>query len=230
MRTFQAPTVVYRVGRAGSSLDLAPWTLAPFDGRFDDPEQEYRVRYVGVSRRGAFIERLAKYRPDLDAIAAINDVQADAPALVPNLDAGWLDANEIASAAVDVPLDNGIVDLSSGDGMALAYPAIEAAKRRTGRTLHDYDAAVLLSATPREFTQSISRYLFENGFAGIAYRSRFALEELCVAFFEGRHALHKQSVAAIAPDDVDLSAALRLHHVAFVRRQRSVERLPRLDS
>jgi hypothetical protein len=215
MKTFLAPPVVYRVGRAGSSLELAPWTLAPFSGRFDDPAQEYRVRYVGISRRGALIERLAKYRPDLDAIAAINEVESDSPPLVPNLPLAWLDDNEIATAAVDVPLDNGIVDLTSGEGMALAHAAIEVARRRTGRALADYDASVLMSATPREFTQAISRYIFEAGFAGVAYLSRFAPEEICLALFEDRHSLHDASVAAIASGDVDLADALGLHHLAF---------------
>ncbi len=215
MKTFPAPPVVYRVGRAGSSLELAPWTLAPFTGRFDDPAQEYRVRYVGISRRGALIERLAKYRPDLNAIAAINEVESDSPPLVPSVPLEWLDENEMATAAVDVPLDNGIVDLTTGEGMARAHAAIEAARRRTGRALSDYDASVLMSATPREFTQAISRYLFENGFAGVAYLSRFAPEEVCLALFEDRHSLHDATVATIANDDVDLANAFGLHHLAF---------------
>jgi hypothetical protein len=215
MKTFSAPSQIYRVGRARSSLELAPWTLAPFNGRFDDPEQEYRVRYVGISRRGALIERLAKYRPDLDAITAINEVDSDSPPLVPSIPLEWLDENEMATAAIDVPHDIGIVDLTTGEGISRAHAAIEAARRRTGRALSDYDASVLMSATPREFTQAISRYLFENGFAGVAYLSRFAPEEVCLALFEDRHSLHDPAVETITNGDVDLADALSLHHLAF---------------
>jgi hypothetical protein len=72
-----------------------------------------------------------------------------------------------------------------------------------------------MSAAPREFTQAISRYLFESGYSGVAYRSRFAPEEVCLALFEGRHSLHDETVTMIDHDDADLRAALGLHHLAF---------------
>ena len=215
MKGYPSPTRVYRVGRAGAPWDLADWKYGPFNGRFDDPDAAYRVRYVALTRVGAFIERLAKNRPDLDALATMAEIAATTPVAVPTLPREWLDENEVGTAEIDVPHDNGLVDLATGEGMAAAHLAIDAACRRAGYILKDYDASVLLSGTPRAFTQAISRYVFDSGFAGIVYRSRYAPDELCVALFEGRHRLTSTDVTTIVVDDPDLARGCAIHHLAF---------------
>lgn len=215
MKPYPSPSRVYRVGRAGTPWDLADWKYGPFNGRFDDPDAEYRVRYVALTRVGAFVERLAKNRPDLDALATMARISATAPVAVPTLPRDWLNENEAGAAEIDVPLDNGLIDLATGEGMAAAHPAIDAARRRAGYVLKDYDASVLLSGTPRAFTQAISRYVFDAGFAGIVYRSRYAPDELCVALFEGRHQLTSSDATRIAIADPDLTRACTIHHLAF---------------
>ena len=39
----------------------------------------------------------------------------------------------------------------------------------------------------RDLTQRITRWAYEHGFAGVAYRSRFADDLDCWAIFEGNH-------------------------------------------
>ena len=207
MKIYATPDWVFRVARADGPWELAPWLYAPFDGRWDDPEQQYRVRYAGVGRFGAFVERLIRYRPSLDTLAAIAAQEnGEAPDIMPGLPPDWFTENAIGAAAIDVPNDNGIVDLVTGDGMAAAYAAVEAARRRAAFALHDYDASTLLSGTPRRFTQALSRIIYDMGFAGIAYRSRFAPEEVCIALFESRHVLVQEEASTIAIDDEDLRA------------------------
>jgi hypothetical protein len=78
----------------------------------------YRVRYVALTRVGTFIEGLAKNRPDLDALATMAEITATTPVAMPTLPREWLDENEVASAEIDVPHDNGLVDIATGEGMA----------------------------------------------------------------------------------------------------------------
>lgn len=47
---------MYRVGRAGTPWDLADWKYGPFNGRFDDPDAAYRVRYVALTRASVPVE------------------------------------------------------------------------------------------------------------------------------------------------------------------------------
>ena len=55
---------------------------------------------------------------------------------------------------------------------------------RLGMTDFDVSGA---RGPSRELTQQIARWAFERGFAGIAYRSRFADALDCWAIFEGDH-------------------------------------------
>lgn len=215
MKIYTTPERVFRVGHTADPWALAPWKYGPFEGRFDDPDAEYRVRYAGLSSFGAFVERISRHRTDLDVLAELNAVEhASLAVILPSLPPRWLEENASGSATLDVPHDNGLIDLITSDGIAAAYPAVEHARRRAAFVLRDYDASTLLSGTPRRFTQAISRYVYDNGFAGIAYRSRFAPEELCVALFESRHALVSETSAPIAADDADLLRACDVHHIA----------------
>jgi hypothetical protein len=42
-----------------------------FGNRYDDPEASYRVLYASSHRVGAFVETLARFRPELEALAEL---------------------------------------------------------------------------------------------------------------------------------------------------------------
>lgn len=55
---------VYRVSRIPRPWSFTPWRYSEggtFDGRWDDPEGEFRVLYVAASAFGAFVEVLANF-------------------------------------------------------------------------------------------------------------------------------------------------------------------------
>ena len=76
---------VFRVGRAPRPWSFTPWRYAEkgvFQGRWDDPEGEYRILYVSASAFGALVEVLADFRPDPALIAALEGLAAGRGACV----------------------------------------------------------------------------------------------------------------------------------------------------
>ena len=73
---------LYRVARAPDAWAWPPWEYAGEDGtfgnRYDGPRGEYRVLYATSQRVGAFIETLARYRPDPALIIAYEHITVDA--------------------------------------------------------------------------------------------------------------------------------------------------------
>lgn len=217
MRSFLAPGLCYRVGRRDHLVTLPPWSLGPFNGRWDDPEREYRVRYVGLSPFAAFVERISQYRPDLDLLTGMNCVTGLPTESVENfarLPQSWLSSNALLTTRVRLSEGCDLLDVATAEGMAEAYPAIQAASRAVSAGLTDYDASHLLSATGRAFTQALSRYAYDAGFAGIVYLSRFAPEEMCAALFEQRHEIVEPEIAPVDGSHPDFARALALHHLS----------------
>lgn len=48
-----------------------------FGNRYDDPEASYRVLYASSQRIGAFLETLARFTPDLEVLAEVEQVDGD---------------------------------------------------------------------------------------------------------------------------------------------------------
>lgn len=205
------PQPVNRVGYFENPWSLADWKYGPFDGRWDDPRGTYRVRYVAFGRFGAFVERTVRYRSSLAVLESLNTSAGSVP--VPGLPNDWFQTNTVGTAIVDYPSDNGLIDFATAEGIAAAHAAIAAASRASGHRLTDYDASTLLGANPRRFTQELSRYVYDAGFAGVVYRSRFAPDEFCAALFEGRHDVRDDCAVPIERDDADLLRACDLHHI-----------------
>jgi RES domain len=224
--TYPLPsTRIYRIGRIrnddGSAVDpwaLPDWRYAPFSGRFADPETDaqFRIRYAALKPYGAYVEALQKYRPDLAVLSAMAAVAcATDPLPAVGIPTDFFANNVLVSADLVIPHDQGIFDLVTGEGMARAHGAIAAASRASGTALRDYDASTLLSATTRKFTQALSRVVFEyNMFNGIAYRSRFDPDAICIALFEGAHDFENACHDTIERKSADFRAACAVHHLA----------------
>lgn len=203
---------LYRLGRYPDPWAWPDWSYSAPDGtfgnRYDDPDGSYRVLYASSERAGAFVETLARFRPDLELLAELEQIQGEEepPPAVPRT---WLDGRLIGEATVE----GRFVDV--GDSASLVTLRTVLAASAIHHGLDEIDAATIRLRAPRAFTQQVSRYVYEQGaFTGIHYRSRLGDDILNWAIFEaapdGQIPLVTTASAAIQTDDPDLRAALEL--------------------
>src|SRR5262249_21312694 len=94
---------LYRLGRRPNPSAWPARSYAARDGtfgnRYDDPAGSYRVLYACSQRAGAFLETLARFRPDLEVLAELEGIEGDAepPPAVPR---AWLERRLIGEAIV----------------------------------------------------------------------------------------------------------------------------------
>lgn len=209
---------VYRLGRSPDPWAWPDWSYASTDGtfgnRWDDPAGSYRVLYGCSQRAGAFVETLSRFRPDLEVIAALADIEGEEDDLpqgvVPQR---WLEGRLIGEAIVH----GRFADV--GDARSLATLRRGLASRAIHYGLSDLDAAVIRLTAPRAFTQEVSRFVYEwrdaeGAFAGIRYRSRLGDQFLNWAIFEppseAASPVGEPASKTIESDDPDLAEALLL--------------------
>jgi hypothetical protein len=207
---------LYRLGRYPDPWAWPDWSYAAADGtfgnRYDDPEASYRVLYASSQRVGAFLETLARFRPDLEVLAELDRIEGEdePPAVVPR---SWLDTRLLGEARVE----GRFVDVGDTTSLATLRTALAASAIRHG--LDEIDAATIRLRAPRAFTQQVSRFVYEQrddrgAFAGIRYRSRLGDDVINWALFEPAPDAGSPFVsttdAAIEADDPNLQAALGL--------------------
>lgn len=209
---------IYRLGRDPDPWAWPDWSNAGPDGtfgnRWDDPASSYRVLYASSQRLGAFVETLARLRPDLEVVAALGEIDGEEEDMrVGALPRRWLYGRRIGDAAAQ----GRFADI--GDGSSLATLRRELASRAIHYGLAEIDAATIRLSAPRGFTQEVSRFVYEwrddgGAFAGIRYRSRLGDEFVNWAIFEPapgvESPLADTSSFEIEPDDPDFAEALRL--------------------
>jgi hypothetical protein len=205
---------LYRIARRPDPWAWPPWSYAGDDGtfgnRYDDPLGRYRVLYASGGRRGAYIETLARFRPDPAVVAALERIAGDesgppAPELVPR---EWSSTRCLGVAAHR----GAFCDIGHSDSLAHLRTAL--AHRLLHYGLEDLDAGDVRRRAPRALTQELSRYVFEHGsdehgrpLAGIRYASRLGDDLENWAIFEGFDPTD-QRVEEISADDPELRAAL----------------------
>jgi hypothetical protein len=213
LRVAEPPGLLYRLGRPPDAWTLPPWEYAgpdgTFDNRYDDPQGQYRVLYASTERYGAFVETLARFRPDLALVAELEQITGsdhDAPTspagLVPR---EWLANRCLGVASVTHAR---FADVAHSDSIAHLRQAL--APRLVPYGLDDFDGGDLRSRAPRRLTQEISRHVYDQGFAGLRYPSRLGDDIVNWALFEPpplqRVVTRAQRLRA---DDPDLRAALK---------------------
>jgi RES domain len=190
---------VHRLARRPDVWSWPDWAYAGNDGtfgnRWDDPRGEYRVLYASTERVGAFVETLARFRPDpalVAALDAIDDEEELAPGVVP---AEWLNDRAVGEATL-------LGEFARvGATRSLVY--------LRGRLAQDLDAAAIRQHVPRRTTQAIGRVVFDcGGFAGVQYESRLGDDIHNWAVFEPADV--SGSSEPLAEDDPDLALALAL--------------------
>jgi hypothetical protein len=78
----------------------------------------------------------------------------------------------------------------------------------------DFDASVLQRSGPRRLTQHVSRFVYQQGFDGIRYLSKYGHDIENWALFEPAE-LTDQSDDEIRQDDPDLLEALRMFKLSL---------------
>lgn len=215
---------VHRLGRAGSVWAWRDWAYAGEDGtfgnRFDDAAGTFRVHYASSQRLGAFLETLARFRPDPHVIAA-TIAESEEDASYPSTAAGLVSERWIADRAIsEATLAGDFVDI--GHSTTLAYLRAVMAARLLHFDLDDVDAAAIRLHAPRAFTQEISSHLYNladaggsRRFDGIAYRSRLGDDLENWAIWEPADSLTPAAEHPIDPADPDLTQALALFGLEF---------------
>ncbi|GAC1356223.1 MAG: hypothetical protein NVSMB4_17040 [Acidimicrobiales bacterium] len=225
LATTHTDTVAYRVGYAPDPWTWTPWEFAPFNGRWDDADDLYRVLYAGDSPIACLLEVLAQFRPDPglpaeDAAIEGDPDDDDFPAApLGTLDRSWLDRRRLGTAR----MAGTFVVISHSETIAELRRRFLPLARRL--SLPDVDAAALRLHSPREFTHRISAYVYGaalegGGHAdGIAFESRhgddlrlWAIYERSADFGLARsHLLRDFSTHELDEHNPSLEEALRLH-------------------
>jgi hypothetical protein len=172
----------------GRNPDPFAWTDWQFvgTGRFDDPRRpsQFRVLYAAEERLAAFVETLQKWRPSMEALAALgvipvprDDVLEETIGMIPS---DWHLKRSIGTLLL-LPNQRWL-DLREHETRETLRVRLASTLRRLGA--EDFDLSDALGRN-RRLTQTIARFAFEDGFQGIAYKSRFDVNFTCWAIFEG---------------------------------------------
>lgn len=156
--------MLYRVGRCPDPLAWPPWEHVG-SGRFDDPASEFRVLYATVQRRTAFLEILARFRPSLDVLAALQAVEnTNEPIPTPRVPADWYHARAVGR--LRLATRQRCLDLRSFETReALRH---ELAQMVLDLGLEDLDLSGVVGPK-RQLTQAIARWVYDYGYAGLVY-------------------------------------------------------------
>jgi hypothetical protein len=179
----QAPNALFRIGRQPDPWQPPDWSRASPDGtfgnRFDDPQGNYRVLYAASQELSCYVEPLARFRLDLALLAELKEIEGDDDFFplgeVPN---EWCEGRLLGTASAN----GDYADIYASDWVAFLRANLASECLRLG--VSDLDAAVLQNYSPRRITQLASLRIYERGFSGIYYRSRFGHDLENWALFE----------------------------------------------
>jgi len=223
--TEQAPDIVFRIARRP---DVWVWPELKYcgGGRWDDPEHRYRVLYASCSAFGAYLEKLAQFRPDLEVVAALSAVRSNdrtAPKTTPagHLPAEWRQIFILGKGVTD-GVDRPLVAVGRARSLSTIRAAMAAVAERL--EIGEIDAGVIrLDHSPRfvELTQAISRFVYKlkarsaARFSGIYYLSQHADDVANCAFFERDSVMPVTHLERtdIEADDEDFIRACELHGI-----------------
>ena len=207
------PTIaVYRIGRRPDPWQYPDWSRAnpdrTFGNRFDDPNGEYRVLYASSVRLGCFLETLARYRPDMALYAELQEIAGEndfiPPGIVPR---EWFQLRVMGLANAH----GRFADIGASDWLATLRRKLAALLIQLG--IPDFDTSVLQRSGPRHLTQHVSALVYDEGFDGLRYLSKYGHDIENWALFEPAN-LTNAAARDIQADDPDLLRAFEILHVA----------------
>ena len=199
---------IFRIARWPDPLAFPP---REFNGneRFDDPLGIFRVLYVGT-RLACFVEWVAPFRLPLALLAQARAVANTAePLPQPRVVPGRRRQRCIGRLRL-APRQRWL-DLRRPETAEALRAEFAPLLEHLG--LPDLDVSGM-RGPGRVLTQAIARWANEDGYQGLAYRSRFRDDLDCWALFEGAAFERVGPPEPIAPDDPDLRAAAALFGLA----------------
>lgn len=178
------PDLLYRIGRWPAPCDLPPWDAVGLQ-RFDDPAGRFRVLYAAEDRRACFIETLATFRPplqvDLDPLRpAWGGRRPPLPGRIP---ADWHRRRAVCRLRPNFSAGQQFLDARAPPTLVILRDVFAGLLIDLG--LGDLDTSGVRGPS-RRLTQAIGAWAFDQGYAGIAHKSRFDDTYSCWALFEGR--------------------------------------------
>jgi hypothetical protein len=181
--TISPPTVLYRVARKATPLDLPPRYLMG-NNRFDDPERCFGTTYAAEHPLTCMVEVMARFRTSLSALRGLasihpRDVRLSGYATIGRVDRQWLDNRVVVAFAVDQV--HPFLDLDHPQTLQLLRGELAALADDLG--IHDIDLSSV-SGPHRQFTKAIARWAYEHGYGGLVYTSRFGILPSCWAVFD----------------------------------------------
>jgi hypothetical protein len=179
----QLPNPIFRIGRRPDPWQPPDWSRANPDGtfgnRFDDPQGHYRVLCASSQELSCYVETLARFRLDLALMAELKEIEGDDDffplGAVPN---DWCDRRLLGAALAS----GECADVYASGWVSFLRGNLSSECVRLGLT--DLDAGVLQNYSPRRITQLASLRIYEHGFSGVYYRSRFGHDLENWALFE----------------------------------------------
>ena len=229
LEVVRPPSCLFRVSRRPDPWTWPDWAHVSddrtFGNRWDDPRGIYRVVYAASQRQGAFLEVLARFRPDPAVVAGLERITGEADAIAPGrVPASWLRKRVMGEASVFGTFAH------VGRSRSLAHLRRLMTARLVHYGLSDLDAGTIRLSAPRRLTQEISRCVFEMtevgsvepSYHGICYLSRLGDELENWAIFEvsepsgGEPRIEPGAVSELSPEDSDFQAALRVHGLTLV--------------
>jgi hypothetical protein len=220
---------LHRVARRPDAWAWPDWAYAGPDGtfgnRYDDPRGEYRVLYASSDRLGAFVEVLARFRPEPAVLRELDQIELEPDERDDGPHPGQLPRSWLVGRVVGTALAVGRF-AAVGAARSLAYLRDRLADRALHHGVDELDAAAMRAHAPRAFTQEVSRLVFEctevggePQFDGIAYRSRLGDELENWAIFEppsGEARIRDAHSELVDSEDGALAAALELLGIELV--------------
>ena len=180
----------HRVGWYEAPIDFPPHEVYSWENRFDDPDKEYRTLYCAETAVTCIREVLADLRPN--AVARAEFAQWQLAQGIPTdelmeparrVTEKWREEHVLIEVQLDC--DGPLVDL---DDVSLR----DTLERAHNDLLREHGMAHLdisdIRSKTRAVTKAISRDLYEQGAAGLTFKSN--LDDCrCVVLFEGQGTL-----------------------------------------
>lgn len=202
-----------------------PWEFAPFNGRFDDANGQFRVLYVGATRLACFLEVTAQFRPDPGVAAELDAIVGDAEdADYPVIVIGVIPSDWRARRLVgQAQIAGRYVDIGAKE--SLSWLRGRFASRLIHYRVPDIDGGAIRSTVPRSLTQEMSSVIYATTLAdgplpdGIRFESRHGNDLILHAVYERpsegdgetSRLLTDRVERAIDPAGSELLEAARIH-------------------
>ena len=177
----------WRVGYHTSPFEFVPRELGDWQNRFDDPKGEYRTLYCAEKKLTAIREVLADLRPNVSRRAEFARFQLQQSCrpdqlVVPSREVGPAWRREHVLVHASLQRDGALADL---DDLVLRGRLEQTHGELLLRHGMDHLDVSEIRSKIREVTQAISRDLYDQGAAGLLFKSAID-DQQCVVVFEGR--------------------------------------------